>query len=65
LQQVNQRSQMRPEGPGMGPGPGFGGGGGIGPGGRRPIDMGSFGVASSKTALLAGLTLGSPDFQRR
>jgi uncharacterized protein (DUF1800 family) len=58
LQQVNQRSQMREtsmEGPGMGPGRGR----------RGPMDLTMGAVASNKTALLAGLTLGSPDFQRR
>jgi uncharacterized protein (DUF1800 family) len=60
LQQVNQRAQTRPEGEtAMGPGRG-----GMGPF-RRGMDVGQMGVASSKTALLAGLTLGSPDFQRR
>jgi uncharacterized protein (DUF1800 family) len=33
--------------------------------GRRGLDIASIAVASNKTALLAGLTLGSPDFQRR
>jgi uncharacterized protein (DUF1800 family) len=33
--------------------------------GRRAMDLASFGVAPNKTALLAGLILGSPDFQRR
>ena len=33
--------------------------------GRRGMDLAFNAVASNKTALLAGLTLGSPDFQRR
>jgi uncharacterized protein (DUF1800 family) len=33
--------------------------------GRRGMDVGFNAVAPNKTALLAGLTLGSPDFQRR
>ena len=63
LQQINERAQKqqdrsmqdRP----MGDGIGRGRRGGMG------MDIGSLAVASNKTALLAGLTLGSPDFQRR
>jgi len=36
-----------------------------GRGRRGGMDVGFNAVASDKTALLAGLTLGSPDFQRR
>jgi hypothetical protein len=55
LQQVNQRSQMQETSMG-GPGRGRRGGG---------MDFMAGAVASNKTAMLAGLTLGSPDFQRR
>ncbi len=61
LQQVNQRAQNRDDGM---PGSMIG----MQQGGRRGmggIDMSQAAIASSKTALLAGLTLGSPDFQRR
>ncbi len=57
LQQVNERSQMQAdrdmEAASM---PGRG---------RRALELMAGPVAPSKTALLAGLTLGSPDFQRR
>jgi uncharacterized protein (DUF1800 family) len=52
LQQVNQRSTMQDAS--MQPGRG-----------RRGMDIAFNAVAPDKTALLAGLTLGSPDFQRR
>lgn len=55
LQQVNQRSQMQ-DAPMQR---------GMTERGRRGMDMGLNAVAPDKTALLAGLTLGSPDFQRR
>ncbi len=55
LQQLNERAQPNP---GMQDAsmPGRG---------RRGMDMISGAVTNNKTALLAGLTLGSPDFQRR
>ena len=54
LDQVNQNVKPEMEQANMGPGR-F----------RRGMDMASFGPVSDKTALLAGLTLGSPDFQRK
>ena len=59
LQQVNQQHaqpEMREA---------FMQGQGQGRGRRGGMDMMMGAVASNKTALLAGLTLGSPDFQRR
>ena len=54
LQQVNERSKMQEVNMGAGMRPGRGRG-----------DFAMSAVANNKTALLAGLTLGSPDFQRR
>jgi uncharacterized protein (DUF1800 family) len=58
IEQVNQRAQMQQQ-PDAAAMPGMGG---------RGNRMGNFAanaIAPDKTALLAGLTLGSPDFQRR
>src|SRR6202043_1464345 len=55
LQQVNDRAQRPAMQDGMARGGRRGGG----------MDMSAMAAPASKTALLAGLTLGSPDFQRR
>ena len=60
LQQVNQRSASPAEDRGMGMKDAS-----LRGKGRKGMDLSALGVASNKTALLAGLTLGSPDFQRR
>ncbi len=60
LQQVNQRSQLQPKDGAMQDASMQ-----MGRRGRGSMDVAMNAVASSKTALLAGLTLGSPDFQRR